>query len=91
MTIIPTTTKGLSSGYMFSAALAVFALLAVTGCRRGDELGPVADAQAFVSIRTTFSQGSEGAGDSAAAGPTGTGWATLRAMIAWAYLTTASP
>ncbi|MCH7750854.1 MAG: hypothetical protein IH898_01695 [Planctomycetes bacterium] len=71
-----TTTKGLSSGYMLSAVLAVFALLA-SGCRRGDELGPVADADAFASIRTALSQGSEGAGGGTA-GPTGTGWATLK-------------
>jgi len=76
MAILPTTTQGLSSGYMLSAALAVFALLA-SGCRRGDELGPVADATVATSIRTALSQGSDGAGGGTAA-PTGTGWATLK-------------
>ena len=64
--------------YILSAALGVFALLAVTGCRRGDELGPVADATVATNIRTALSQGSEGAGGGSAAGPTGTGWATLK-------------
>ena len=72
-----TTTKSLSSIHAFSGALVVCALLAASGCRRGDELGKVADAQAIVSIRTALSQGSEGAGGGTAA-PTDTGWATLK-------------
>ncbi len=77
MIIKSTTTKSLSSIHTFSVALVVCALLAASGCRRGDELGKVADARAIMSIRTTFSQGSEGAGGETAA-PTGTGWATLK-------------
>ena len=77
MIIKSTTTKSLSNIHTLYVALVVCALLAASGCRRGDELGPVADAQAFVSIRTTFSQGSEGVGRETAA-PTGTGWATLK-------------
>ena len=77
MIIKSTTTKSLSNIHTFSAALVVCTLLAASGCRRGDELGKVADARAIMSIRTTFSQGSEGAGRETAA-PTGTGWATLK-------------
>ena len=78
MASIPTTTKSLSSIYTLSAALVVCAMLATSGCRRGDELGPVASAKAAANIRTALSQGSGAAGGGETAAPTGTGWATLK-------------
>lgn len=77
MTNTPTTIKRQSSIRTLGAALAVFALLATPGCRRGDELGPVANVKAATNIRTALSEGGE-ATDGGAAAPTGTGWATLK-------------
>lgn len=77
MTNKSTTTNRRTFGYTVSSALAVFALLVCAGCQRGEALGPVANAKASEEIRTTFSEGGE-AGGSEAAGPTGTGWATLK-------------
>ncbi len=58
--------------------LAFFALVGCValGCQRGDPLGPVADVNEVDRLRTSFA--SESTGSSAAAGPVGTGWATLK-------------
>lgn len=69
--------KSLTRSRGIGAVLFVCALVAASGCRQGDDLGPVADPDALTNIRAAFSQGGESADDSAAM-PTGTGWATLK-------------
>ncbi len=56
---------------------ALLGLGVVTGCQRGEELGPVASAAAALKIRDALTAGGSGGGGAAAVAM-GTGWGTLK-------------
>jgi hypothetical protein len=58
-------------------------ILALAGCNRQLELGPVADAESADAIRTALTTASDAAGGSEATASTGTGWATLRGQFVY--------
>lgn len=69
------------TSFNFTVLVAIAAMTLV-GCDRHVDLGPVADANAAKAIRDAFAAG-KGAGSEKAAGPVGTGWATLRGQFVY--------
>jgi hypothetical protein len=63
--------------------LSLFAIgvMGLGGCEKQIDLGPVADAATVDAYRKAFVAGAESAEGGEAAGPTGTGWATLRGQF----------
>jgi plastocyanin len=59
------------------------AALAMAGCSRPAVLGPVADAETAGAIRAALTTASSASEEDAAAGPTGTGWATIRGQFVY--------
>lgn len=51
---------------------------AASGCTRPSDLGAIADAEAVLKVRSALGGTGGGGGGEEAAGPTGTGWATLK-------------
>ena len=68
-----------NSGHWF----AVFAAVALAGCDRQVNLGPVADIQTAKAMRTALTAGSTAEGPAETAAVTGTGWATLRGQFVY--------
>lgn len=72
-------TKQCSCWSSWSAVLGWAGVVALaSGCGSQMELGPVANARAVSEIRSAIGGSEAGADAGGAAGPTGTGWATLR-------------
>lgn len=63
------------------APLCALSLLALAGCNRQADLGPVADASTVEAYRTALVATDESAEGGAAAASTGTGWATIRGQF----------
>jgi hypothetical protein len=63
------------------SVLAVVSAVALAGCNRSAELGPVADAGTAEAIRKALSAGDAESGQAAA--PTGTGWATIKGQFVY--------
>lgn len=63
------------------AACAILAAFVSVGCNSRTDLSPVADATKVADIRKAL--GGEGGGEEAAAGPVGTGWATLKGTFTY--------
>jgi hypothetical protein len=64
-----------------SLGVAVMAAAMIAGCNGAADLGPVADAGTAEAIRKALAAGSEETGK--AAGPTGTGWATIKGQFVY--------
>jgi hypothetical protein len=60
-----------------TSALLLLCIVAISGCSRREELGPVADAASAIKIRDALNTGGEG-GAAGGAVATGTGWGTLK-------------
>jgi plastocyanin len=63
-------------------ATAAFAM-ALAGCGRQADLGPVANIESAKAIRKVLAAGSAGGEETAVAASTGTGWATLRGQFVY--------
>src|SRR5262245_47654039 len=69
---------------IISICASCVAVLLVARCNDEADLGALADATAAKAIREAFVAGKGEGGAAAAAGPTGTGWATLRGRFVYA-------
>jgi hypothetical protein len=65
----------------YCVLLCALSALALAGCNEQADLGPVADAATVEAYRTAFAAAGASEEGGEAAGPTGTGWATIRGQF----------
>jgi len=68
---------------LISAVACALAGVSIAGCGRRVDLGPVANEQDAGDIRLAIAASTEGGAAEGAAGPTGTGWATIRGRFVY--------
>jgi hypothetical protein len=74
-------TTPLNLQILVAAILCALPGLVLTGCREQPDFGPVADAATIDAYRSALVTTGEGVEGAAAAGATGTGWATIRGQF----------